>query len=83
MRKSLSSSGSRAGQAIARQLWTMTGRELQRVQDHILLLIKSAKERVVGFLTAERAPAGNQVELPMTRHRRCRHDQIVAYAHRA
>jgi CRP-like cAMP-binding protein len=54
---------------IARQLWTITGEELRRVQDHILLLIKTAKERVVGFLLemAERVPAGDQVELPMSR----------------
>jgi CRP-like cAMP-binding protein len=54
---------------VARQLWTMTGHELRRVQDHILLLIKTAKERVVGFLLemAERVPAGNGVELPMSR----------------
>jgi CRP-like cAMP-binding protein len=54
---------------VARQLWTMTGEELRRVQDHILLLIKTAKERVVGFLLemARRVPGGNQVELPMSR----------------
>ena len=44
---------------VARQLWTLTGRELRRVQDHILLLIKTAQERVAGFLLemAERASA--------------------------
>ena len=54
---------------VARQLWTMTGRELRRVQDHILLLIKTAKERVVGFLLemAGRSPSSNQIELPMSR----------------
>ena len=54
---------------MASQLWTMTGRELRQVQGHILLLIKTAKERVVGFLLemAQRVPAGNQVELPMSR----------------
>lgn len=54
---------------IARQLWTMTGGELQRVQQHVMLLIKTAKERVVGFLLemADRVPAGNQVDLPMSR----------------
>ena len=31
---------------VARQLWTITGSELRRVQDHIMLLIKSAQERV-------------------------------------
>src|SRR6266705_1848778 len=35
---------------VARQLWALTGRELSRVQDHIMLLIKTAQERVVGFL---------------------------------
>ena len=54
---------------IARQLWTMTGRELRHVQERILLLIKTAKERVIGFLLemAERTSARNQVELPMSR----------------
>ena len=54
---------------VARQLWTLTGRELRRVQDHILLLIKTAQERVVGFLLemAERRSSGNAVELPMSR----------------
>jgi CRP-like cAMP-binding protein len=54
---------------IAHQLWEMTGRELRQAQDHILLLIKTAKERVVGFLLemAARASAGNLVELPMSR----------------
>src|SRR5215471_4253875 len=48
---------------VARQLWTLTGRELARVQDHILLLVKTAQERVVGFLLemARRAPAGDAV----------------------
>jgi CRP-like cAMP-binding protein len=54
---------------VARQLWTLTGRELRRVQDHILLLIKSAHERVAAFLLemAERVSAGNAVDLPMSR----------------
>src|SRR6266567_3611365 len=54
---------------VARQLWTLTGSELRRVQDHILLLIKSAQERVAAFLLemAERFSAGNAVERPMSR----------------
>jgi CRP/FNR family nitrogen fixation transcriptional regulator len=54
---------------VARQLWMLTGRELERVQDHILLLIQTAQERVAGFLLemAKRVPAGNEVELPMSR----------------
>jgi CRP/FNR family transcriptional regulator, nitrogen fixation regulation protein len=57
--------------ALASQLWTVTGRELRRVQDHILLLIKSAQERVASFLLemAGRISADrtNAVELPMSR----------------
>src|SRR5262249_2015849 len=51
------------------QLWAVTGRELGRVQDHMLLLVKTARERVVSFLLemAERVPVDNAVELPMSR----------------
>jgi len=54
---------------VARQLWTMTAGELQRAQDHIMLLVKTAQERVAGFLLemASRARAGNEVDLPMSR----------------
>jgi CRP/FNR family transcriptional regulator, nitrogen fixation regulation protein len=54
---------------VARQLWATTGRELQRMQEHILLLIKSAQERVAGFLLemSERNKTTNEVELPMSR----------------
>jgi CRP/FNR family nitrogen fixation transcriptional regulator len=54
---------------VARQLWTLTGRELARVQGHILLLVKTAQERVAGFLLemADRAPASDAVELSMSR----------------
>jgi CRP/FNR family nitrogen fixation transcriptional regulator len=54
---------------VARQLWALTSRELRRVQDHILLLIKTAEERVVSFLLemAARRPGTNAVELPMSR----------------
>ena len=55
--------------SIAQQLFALTGRELRRVQDRILLLIKNARERVAAFLLemAERASGSNIVELPMTR----------------
>ena len=54
---------------IAQQMWALTARELQRVQDHIMVLIKSAQERVAGFLLemADRAAGGGAVELPMSR----------------
>jgi CRP/FNR family nitrogen fixation transcriptional regulator len=54
---------------VARQLWTFTARELQRAQHHMLLLIRNAQERIAMFLLemAERIPAGNTVELPMSR----------------
>ncbi|HEY7229373.1 MAG TPA: helix-turn-helix domain-containing protein [Pseudolabrys sp.] len=54
---------------VARQLWDVTGQELRRVQDHILVLIKTAKERVVSFLLemAQRHPGSNDVILPMSR----------------
>jgi CRP/FNR family transcriptional regulator, nitrogen fixation regulation protein len=54
---------------IASQLWSMTARELQRVQAHIMLLVKTARERVAGFLLemANRQPARNVIDLPMSR----------------
>jgi CRP/FNR family transcriptional regulator, nitrogen fixation regulation protein len=54
---------------VAHELWTMTARELQRAQDHIMLLIKTAQERVAGFLLemSSRLAASNQVDLPMSR----------------
>lgn len=54
---------------LARQLWMLTVQELQRVQQHSLALIKSAEERVAGFLLemAGRNSAGPAVELPMSR----------------
>jgi CRP/FNR family transcriptional regulator, nitrogen fixation regulation protein len=54
---------------IASQLWSMTARELQRTRNHIMLLIKTARERVAGFLLemASRQPASNEIDLPMSR----------------
>jgi len=55
--------------AVARELFALTSEELQRVQGRMSLLVKSAQERVASFLLemAERASAGNTVELPMSR----------------
>ncbi|MGE0750984.1 MAG: helix-turn-helix domain-containing protein [Variibacter sp.] len=54
---------------IARELYNVARRELERTQEHLLALIKSAEERVAGFLLemAKRAPGANQVQLPMSR----------------
>jgi CRP-like cAMP-binding protein len=55
--------------AIAQQMWKLAGRELARIQGHILLLVKNAQERVVSFLLemADRTPEGHPIELPMSR----------------
>jgi len=55
--------------SIAQQLFALTGRELHRAQDRILLLIKDARERVASFLLemADRAAQSNTIELPMSR----------------
>jgi CRP/FNR family transcriptional regulator, nitrogen fixation regulation protein len=54
---------------VARQLWEITARELDRSQKHSLLLILSAQERVASFLIemAGRSRAGGEIELPMSR----------------
>ena len=54
---------------LARQLWTLMVRELQRVQQHSLVLIKNAEERVAGFLLemAGRSSGNAAIELPMSR----------------
>ena len=54
---------------LSQQLWTLTVRELQRVQRHSLVLIKNAEERVAGFLLemASRCASGAAIELPMSR----------------
>jgi CRP/FNR family nitrogen fixation transcriptional regulator len=55
---------------IAGELWMMSGRRLERSQDHILMLgRKSASERVAGFLIdfAGRVEADDDFELPMSR----------------
>src|SRR6266540_2153613 len=54
---------------VGRQLWTFTARALDRVQNHMLLLIRSAQERVACFLLemAERLSTTEAMELPMSR----------------
>jgi CRP/FNR family transcriptional regulator, nitrogen fixation regulation protein len=54
---------------LSKQLWTLTVRELQRVQQHSLVLIKNAEERVAGFLLemAGRSSGSTAIDLPMSR----------------
>jgi CRP/FNR family nitrogen fixation transcriptional regulator len=53
----------------ARELWSFTGRELNRVQQQLLLLVKSAQQRVAAFLLemSTRLNATDAIELPMSR----------------
>ena len=55
--------------AVAQEVWTLIGRELARAQMRGLLLMKTAQERVAGFLLdmAARQGAGDTVELAMSR----------------
>ena len=56
----------------AQQLWTLTSHELYRVQDHMMLLVKNAQQRVACFLLemSER-----------TRRERCDRSSDVAPGH--
>ena len=54
---------------VARDLWTLTAKELHRTQNHMLLLNKTASERVAGFLLemAERFQSSDELQLSMSR----------------
>lgn len=69
IRQSAVSSLAERDPAVAQELLALTGCELHRVQERILLLVQSAHERVANFLLemAKRSPTGNAVELPMPR----------------
>jgi CRP/FNR family nitrogen fixation transcriptional regulator len=56
--------------AVARQLWTLTGRELQRAQNHLLLLNKTASERVASFLLEMDGRVDSDAEMKLTMSRR-------------
>lgn len=55
--------------SITQALWALTARELQRAQKHVLLLVRSAQERVASFLLemADRTAGAGSVVLPMPR----------------
>jgi CRP/FNR family nitrogen fixation transcriptional regulator len=55
---------------VARELWTLTAKHLERAQDHMLLLgRKNAQERLAAFLLemSKRLAGENTVDLPMSR----------------
>ncbi len=60
--------GTEAAVAFDRMIWEATVRELDRSQDHVLMLgRKSASERVASFLRGVVERTGGQGDLPMTR----------------
>jgi CRP-like cAMP-binding protein len=67
-RNSVLSTAERNGE-VARHLLSVTTAELKRTQNHALLLIKTAKERIAAFLLemSERLTGKGCVELPMSR----------------
>lgn len=54
---------------VARGLWSFTARELHRMQERVLLLTKTAQERVASFLLdlSKRLAAAEEIEVPMSR----------------
>jgi len=69
LKRSMVFSRAAGDSTLARQLLELAGSELHRAQSHVLLLIKTAQERVVGFLLemAARARSRTEIELPMSR----------------
>jgi CRP/FNR family nitrogen fixation transcriptional regulator len=69
VKRSLINSCASGDPELARQLLDLTVAELTRAQAHILLLIKTAQERVAGFLLEMASRASNlaEVVLPMSR----------------
>jgi CRP/FNR family transcriptional regulator, nitrogen fixation regulation protein len=54
---------------VARQLYALTAAELKHAQNHMILLIKTAEERIVAFLLemSERSKDHLEIDLPMSR----------------
>jgi CRP/FNR family transcriptional regulator, nitrogen fixation regulation protein len=69
VRRSVLLQASQSNGAVARELLAITVREMRRAQDHTLLLIRSAQERVACFLLemARRLTGTLSFELPMSR----------------
>jgi len=55
--------------SVAGQLWAMTIAELHRAQDQIMLVVRTAQERVAGFLLemSRRSRDSDHINLPMSR----------------
>ncbi len=69
IRRSIVFSAAESNGDVAHHLWALTAAELKRSQNHALLLIKTAKERIAAFLLdmAQRLAGKGYVELPMSR----------------
>ena len=54
---------------VARELWLHFAIELEETREHMMLLMKTAQERVAAFLLqmAKRSVSGPLIELPMSR----------------
>jgi CRP/FNR family transcriptional regulator, nitrogen fixation regulation protein len=55
--------------SVAGQLWAMTVAELHRAQDQVVLVVRTAQERVAGFLLemSKRSRNSDHINLPMSR----------------
>jgi CRP-like cAMP-binding protein len=55
--------------SVARQLCAVTITELQRAQNHVMLLVRTARQRVAGFLLemSKRSGDSDEINLPMSR----------------
>jgi CRP-like cAMP-binding protein len=55
--------------SVGQEMFALASRELRRAQGHVVLLVKSAQERVASFLLemAHRRGTGDVIELPMSR----------------
>ncbi|NWG53043.1 MAG: helix-turn-helix domain-containing protein [Hydrogenophilaceae bacterium] len=70
MRRSTIEAQAHGDAGLAQALWKLTAQELDRLQEHMLLLgRKSAVQRVAAFLLemADRGDGGDSIELPMSR----------------